>query len=171
MINEKYKTVVHYIIDSCEDPLKLGSTKLNKILFYSDSYMFFNTGKSITNDEYIKRQFGPVPKNILNVLKELEDEKKIVVHRVHNNHYEQTIFVSLAPPDLNKLTAQDVDTISYNSYHICNNYTARQISNITHNEIWEMADIGEVIPLFTVHADILGEIDENDIKNIEEALS
>ena len=34
-----------------------------------------------------------------------------------------------------------------------------------------MADIGEVIPLYTVHADKLGEIDENDIKNIEEALS
>ena len=67
--SEKYKAAVHYIIASCDDPIKLGSIKLNKILFYSDSDMFFNTGKSITNDEYIKRQFGPVPKNILEILK------------------------------------------------------------------------------------------------------
>ncbi len=169
--SEKYKAAVHYIIASCDDPIKLGSIKLNKILFYSDSDMFFNTGESITNDEYIKRQFGPVPKNILEILKELEDEKKIAIHKVRHGHYEQTIFVSLNDPDLTKLTAQDVDAISYNNYHICNDYTAKEISETTHNEIWEMADIGEVIPLYTVHADKLGEIDENDIKNIEEALS
>ena len=79
--SEKYKAAVHYIIASCDDPIKLGSIKLNKILFYSDSDMFFNTGKSITNDEYIKRQFGPVPKNILEILKELEDEKKIAIQK------------------------------------------------------------------------------------------
>ena len=59
-MNEKYKSAVHYIIDSCKNPLTLGSIKLNKILFYSDGEIFLRDKKSITNDIYIKRQFAPV---------------------------------------------------------------------------------------------------------------
>lgn len=50
-MNEKYKSAVHYIIDSCKNPLTLGSIKLNKILFYSDGEIFLR--EKIYNERHI----------------------------------------------------------------------------------------------------------------------
>lgn len=170
-MNEKYKSAVHYIIDSCKDPFLLGSIKLNKILFYSDGEMFLETNQSITNDIYIKRQYGPVPKNIFNVLNELEKDGKIAISKKKYENYNHTVFFSLKDVDFSLLNAKEVAILNYNKENICNNYTAKKISEETHNEIWQMADIGEEIPLYTIYASNLGEINEDDIKFIEEAMN
>ncbi|WP_038375080.1 type II toxin-antitoxin system antitoxin SocA domain-containing protein [Brachyspira alvinipulli] len=170
-MNDKYKSAVHYIIDSCQDPFLLGSIKLNKILFYSDSAMFIETNNSITNDVYIKRQYGPVPKNIVNILKELESEKKIAISKKKYENYNHTVFFSLEEVDFSLLSAKEVAILNQNKENICNNYTAKSISFETHNEIWQMANIGEEIPLYTIYASNLGEINEDDIKFIEEAMN
>lgn len=169
-MNEKYKSAVHYIIDSCKNPLTLGSIKLNKILFYSDGEIFLREKKSITNDIYIKRQFGPVPKNIINILKELEKEGKIAISKKKYDSYNHTVFFSLEDVDLNCLNAQEVDVLNAYRETICNDYTAKKISEETHNEIWEIAAIGEEIPLYTIYAANLGEINEIDIECIEKAI-
>lgn len=169
-MNDKYKSAVHYIIDGCENPLTLGSVKLNKILFYSDGEIFLKEKKSITSDIYIKRQFGPVPKNIINILKELENEGKIAISKKKYDSYNHTVFFSLADVDLTCLNAQEVDVLNAYRETICNDYTAKKISEKTHNEIWEMADIGEEIPLYTIYAANLGEINETDIEYIEKSI-
>ena len=46
----------------------------------------------------------------------------------------------------------------------------KKISEETHNEIWEIAAIGEEIPLYTIYAANLGEINEIDIECIEKAI-
>lgn len=170
MDENKYKTVVHYIINSCINPFKLGSIKLNKILFFSDADMYLKNKTSITGDEYIKRQFGPVPKHILDILGSLEKEKKIAISKEENNSYNRTIYLSLQNVDISNLKAEEIDVISYNRDVICNDFTAKEISNITHNEILDMADIGETIPLYAIYANKLGEIDETDIKIFENIL-
>ena len=68
------------------------------------------------------------------------------------------------------LNAQEVDVLSSYRETICNDYTAKKISEETHNEIWEMAAIGEEIPLYTIYAANLGEINETDIEYIEKAI-
>jgi hypothetical protein len=47
---------------------------------------------------------------------------------------------------------------------ICTEHTAQSISDTTHDKIWELAEIGEEIPYYTIFASKLGEINEDDIK-------
>ena len=68
----KFKSAVHYICDKASsDPSVLGAIKLNKVLWYSDVINYLITGKPITGETYIKRQHGPVPKDIIRAIDEL----------------------------------------------------------------------------------------------------
>ncbi|ACN85031.1 Panacea domain-containing protein [Brachyspira hyodysenteriae] len=170
--NKKYETIVHYIINSCDDIRKLGSIKLNKILFYSDCDMFIRKNKTITNDKYIKRQYGPVPKKILTILSNLEKKKKISIRKPSQNRlYDTTLYFSLTDDmDLDILTAEEVSILEHYLKIISNNYTAKEISEISHDRIWELADLGEEIPIYTIHASETEEINADDIEALSAAL-
>src|SRR5258707_6058665 len=80
---EKFKALVHYVCWSRKDDTsKLGSTKLNKILWLSDFVKYYRSGASITGARYVKRQFGPVPRAIMPVLAELESEGAVFTREV-----------------------------------------------------------------------------------------
>lgn len=161
---EKYKNLVHYICYICEDPTKLGSTKLNKILYFSDFLYYKINRKSITGETYIKRQHGPVPKNILLILDELYEEEKLISREVDYFNYKKKEFFTLIKPDISKFSAEEISLIDKVADIIINKHTANSISNLTHNQIWKLAEIGEEIPYYTVFATELDEINENDIK-------
>ena len=74
---DRLATAAHYVI-ARSPPEKLEAVKLNKVLWYSDLLNYRRTGKTITGAQsYIKRQFGPVPENIMPTLSQLEREQKI----------------------------------------------------------------------------------------------
>ncbi len=60
MNREKLKALVQYICFRCSDPSLLGKTKLNKVLYYSDFAAYVRLKASITGEQYVKHQFGPV---------------------------------------------------------------------------------------------------------------
>lgn len=70
--NSKLKEVLLYI--ASKDTSLTSSVKLNKILFFSDVEHLFRYGKTITGLTYRKQSFGPTPKGLVGVLKELENE-------------------------------------------------------------------------------------------------
>ncbi len=67
----KLKKLVYYICYCVSDPSQLGSTKLNKVLYYSDFGFYFKSGKAITWETYIKQQHGPTARDILGIEEEL----------------------------------------------------------------------------------------------------
>ncbi len=76
----KFKMLVHYICwRYSSSPSKLGVVKLNKALWLSDLSAYYALGRPITGTRYIKREFGPVPKPILPVLRELEEDGTLTV--------------------------------------------------------------------------------------------
>ena len=161
---EKFKTLVHYICARCIDPTKLGATKLNKILWYSDitSYRFY--GKSITGEIYKKHQFGPVPEHITSVIQELEKDKYIIIREGTFYSRSKKDYISLKNPDISNFTSKEISLIDEFIYTICNDHTAKSISQLTHNEIWELADIGEEIPYYAIWASSLGAVNADDIQ-------
>ena len=59
--NDKFKTLVHYIISKCTDnSIKLTTAKLNEILWQVDRAAYRDLGKSITNAKYFKRSQSEV---------------------------------------------------------------------------------------------------------------
>jgi hypothetical protein len=53
---------------------------------------------------------------------------------------------------------------------ICFNHTATSISLASHDRIWELAEIGDELPLETIFASDLDEVTEADVKWAKDAL-
>lgn len=161
--HQKLKALVHYICYRCHDPSVLGATKLNKILWYSDIVAFMKNDKPITAETYVKQQFGPVPKHILGIIDDLEAERVIAVRDAEVFGYQKKEYVALKPADINQFTAEEISIVDWAIDTICHKHTAESISLASHDAIWEMAEIGEEIPLYAVWASELGEITPKDI--------
>ena len=171
MRNDKFKALVHYVCDKCVGcPEKLGATKLNKILWFSDVLAYVSLGEAITSEEYIKRQYGPVPRTILQVLRELGDEKQILIREVGSYYYNQRLFLSLTEADETVFNTDQLEIIDEMIDWIVHEHTASTISRASHNEPWHAARIGEVIPHSAFFASSLGEINEHDIEWAQEVI-
>lgn len=161
---EKLKAMMHIVCNMAEDPSVLGRVKLNKVPWYADSMAFLLHGKSITGERYIKRQFGPVPARFMPAQRELEKEDKIVRGKVDYFNRTKEEFISMKEPDRSLFSADDMNIINMAFEHVCLKNTASSVSAETHNDIWELAEIGEEIPLETIFAAQLGEITEIDVQ-------
>ena len=159
---EKFKELVHYVCWKSEDPAKLGATKLNKVLWFSELNTFLRTGSSISGSKFVKRQFGPVPKAILQILDRLQDEQKIVIRDSDYYGRSKRDFISIKRPNLNVFSSEEISLVDKMINVVCEKHTAASISSISHDSVWEMAEIGEEMPLYTVFAK-RGEVTEDDI--------
>ncbi|WP_052316059.1 Panacea domain-containing protein [Desulfomonile tiedjei] len=149
---ERLKELVHYICDICKNESAFGATKLNKILWYLDTFAFLKFGKSLSGStKYVKRQYGPVPQRILTVLEELEAEKAILIEE--REYYKGIIrnYIVLKAPDEEVFTAEEKELINDMAQTVCRR-TAKEISDLSHNAVWETAKNGEEIPLYAVLA-------------------
>jgi hypothetical protein len=143
---DKFKVLVHYIIWKVGKRDRFGATKLNKVLWFTDARAFVLTGKPITGATYIREKWGPVPKQMMPIRAEMEREGLI---RIINSRgdYDHTKFTTLTAPDLSLLTEFEKETVNYWIKHIDENHTAASISEQSHDFGWEIAAMGEELPL------------------------
>lgn len=161
----KFKAMVHYVIWKCADGSKLGATKLNKILWLSDMKYYMLNGRPISGASYTKQQFGTVPKPIMPIREELESEGAIRIWRDRSfaGSHGKDVFLAKTRPDLSAFTADELSTLDYWIAHVCHEHTAASISEETHDYVWEIAAIGETIPMYAVFATRLREPNDEEI--------
>jgi len=142
MTQDRLSTTTLYVIARSQ-PDKLGAVKLNKVLWYADLIAYRRTGKTITGSEtYIKRQFGPVPDGIVSALKQLEREHRILIRNVDTPSGERREFLWLEQPDVKSFSPQEIDVLNEVMDWICNDESAKSISEKTHDALWEETEIG-----------------------------
>jgi hypothetical protein len=135
--------VAHYVIAHCA-PEKLGATKLNKVLWYSDVLFYRLHGRTITGQEaYEKRQFGPVPKNINGILHGLKAAGKIQERQNPTPAGPRREFVWLEPAAISNFSAEEVDILRDVMSQICDGHSAASISELTHDALWDETEIGQ----------------------------
>lgn len=166
---DKFKNLVHYVCSIAPNPKVLGATKLNKILWYSELNSFLSLGKPITGAKFVKRQFGPVAKATLPVLENLRSEGAIIIIDTEHFGKPKKEYISVRRPDLSSFTPEEISIITQVTEVICTRHTASSISLASHDDIWEMAEIGEDIPLSTVFA-VRGEVTEDDVAWADEII-
>jgi hypothetical protein len=159
----KFDALVHYICARCDDPSLLGATKLNKILWYSDAIAYLASGHPITGATYVKRQFGPVPRDILASRQRLVARGFLVERQAPFFNYAQIQFITLTPPDLSRFSADEVSIVDRVIEAICRGHSAASISGLTHDQVWEAAEIGEELPIYVILASRAGELTEGDM--------
>ena len=161
---EKFKELVLYICDQCcQDPDRLGKTKLNKILWNADKYWYLLKGESITGERYIKRQHGPVSEKLDGVLVELEREGLLRIDTIEYFDKEKFQYLPTRIPNVDFLASEELDFLNRAIEYVCNK-TAVQASDETHTEAWKISAIGEEIPLYTAVMEEPGELDESDME-------
>ena len=144
----KFKTLVHYVCSQSPNRLSLGKTKLNKILWFAEREAYLRSGKPISGVKFIKLPYGPVPEVIDEVLGQLEVENALFVRNSEWNGRPKKDFISRREPSLSGFTSEEVSIINKAISTICNEHTATSISKKSHDEIWELAEIGEELPLY-----------------------
>lgn len=171
MIEDRYKALVHYICSKCDDPSKLGKTKLNKILWRVDTLMYRRTGQTVSGARYKKLQYGPVPMEIETVISSLQANDDIVVKASRCYDYTKTDYIALTEPDTRLFSEDELRFVDFVMHDICNLHTAKSISEQTHDRVWEAAAMGEEIPVFAVLAANEGILTDADQQWVTQELS
>jgi hypothetical protein len=142
---DKLRAAILHVISSCE-PGRLGAVKLHKVLYYSDMLLFAVSGKVITGAAYRKRPFGPTCDAALSILQDLAKSGEIEIKQVDYYGYLKKEFVAKREPDTNRLAESEKSVLNEILQFVCNSNSAKTISDLSHDMVWDMVEFGETIP-------------------------
>ncbi len=96
----KYQNAILYFAKNLT-PYQLGKTKLAKLLYYLDFISYRDKGKQVTGTLYYKQEYGPLAKDLSEMIGDLVAEKKLKVDQVaiHNNEKQKDQIRTLKDPD------------------------------------------------------------------------
>jgi uncharacterized phage-associated protein len=126
----------------------LGKTKLFKLLYFTDVTHLRTVGQAITDAQYLKYPYGPVPVQGEFALKELRKRRFIRIQHLHfPNKQPVWEITALQHPDMTIFTAQEMQTI----YSVIQQYgddTAVTLSWKSHQELaWLITEDWRPLPL------------------------
>jgi hypothetical protein len=158
---QKLKAVIHEV---CAQTVsgELGKVKLHKILNFADMTTFVAKGAPLTGVEYQKQQFGPVAKHLGWALRELESEGRIEIRERDYFGFKKFDYRSKQPPEPDRLAEDERQLLTDIVGFVCGR-SAREISELSHNAAWEVAEIGETLPYFTAYLLAPCEVTDEDL--------
>jgi len=166
----RLKEAIHYISANSTPADRLGSVKLNKILYYADMLNYAEAGVPLTGATYVKRQRGPVPKQVLDAIDELKAEKRLIVEDVSIFDFVKRDFTPLGETDISVFNGTEIERIN-RAMKFVSPMTADEVSDLTHTIVWNAAEMGEELPYDAFFVSVLGEATEADTKAVEARLA
>lgn len=158
---EKFKNTVLYLARNGGSDV--GKKKLAKFLYFIDFTLYELTKKSLTEMNYAKRDYGPMPepKVFYSALDDLEKNEVIEIKKSNENLLEK--IVPLSDPDMkifNKEERTIIEQIA-EKYRLQN---AGELEKIAQSEPpYKMVEYGELIPYhLAFYRNSFGEMDLND---------
>ena len=146
---EKFKRAVHYVIWKAGNREGFGATKLNKVLWFSDARVYVIKGHPITGATYIRQKWGPIPKPAMPAREQLQQAGLIEIWTDQG----QTRFRAKSQPDMSSFKDYEIKALDHWIQEIDEHHTAQSISDKTHDYGWEIAKMGEEIPLYAILAE------------------
>ncbi len=149
MLNyQKIKNLILHIVTSCQNE-KEGITlfKLAKILYFIDFGYFAQNSKSISGIDYLKFQYGPVPRGLRDYIKLLEGDNLLERKTYITNDTEKEVLITQTGKYLDKeiFTEKEVKTIN-NTINGTRGLNSRQLSEETHyHQSWITTSTGNII--------------------------
>jgi hypothetical protein len=156
---EKFDTLILYVASQCPDPTRLGAVRLRKILYFADVLHYAKTGHPLTGATYIKWEYGPVPRELVDAERRLETRRALVIRRsAHPLGHPMTHYYVLSDPDLSRFAPEEISLVDELIRAICDDHTAASISAASHHHAWQVAEIGEELPYETIFVSRFAEI-------------
>lgn len=146
---DKLRELILYVSSRYADDERYTSTRLTKVLFWSDFEYFRETGQAITGSNYIRMPYGPMLERFQGILEAMETRGELRVRREHNGAYTQFRPFAGRSPKMSLFSPEELEVIDR---IIAENYgaTAASVSDVSHEFIgWQVARQGERIPYGT----------------------
>jgi len=147
----KLTELILYITKLCADDPFFGSTKLNKILYFSDFLAYGNLGKAITGVAYQHLERGPAPTMLLPVRSRMIERGDLRLDSLMDPFgYEQKRPVALREADISLFETRQLQLVTQVKVAL-SKASATEASNISHREVgWKTTKMKETIPYASI---------------------
>lgn len=146
--HERFDELVLYIAERTQNDSRFGSTKLAKVLFFSDLEAFRDLGAPITGAEYQKWAYGPYPPQLKPARKGLESASRARLIKGSNYQADRLVPTRIGPADIRAvgITAEQQAIVDVWIARI-KQETANEVSDLSHEHPgYLMVDDNEPIP-------------------------
>jgi len=145
-MTDRLATLIHHVTTLCE-PDKLGRTKLAKILWLSDVDYWRKTGRTISgSDDYRKDDYGPRHRRFYDAVETLKREGCVVTRPSLTPVGPRYELIPLTNPDVSIFSADEIAVVDRITAAVIK-LSAKEVSNLTHDDLWESAYDNERIPV------------------------
>lgn len=146
----KLKELIVYLAAKNANNPKFGKTKLNKLLFFSDFTAYARIGVPITGVSYVKRQFGPCPREMKDTTQKLIEEGRVVSQELTSGPYAGSRLVAIYDANIEVFTGPQIAIVDEMVERYWD-YSGRDISDVSHGFAgWDLACPDAEIPYYTV---------------------
>ena len=146
----KLKEMIHYIASTIPEE-KLGKTKLNKILWFSDREAYLKLGHTISGGTYIRMPRGPVADSLNAALFSLEADGILTTISEYHGEYSKYTFHSLTQPECKCISNEETQILDSQIKRLAD-LTAKEVSELSHDYTWDLYENGEPIDMVAVLA-------------------
>lgn len=130
---KKYKNAVLFFAKKIQNGT-LGKLKMMKLLYFLDFDFFEKNGRSITGDEYLRFENGPVPRMGEKILKEMNGKEiKITKRKVAEGYNDQQHIEALAEFDVNVFEKEELLMLEEIASK-WEKFTGTEMKNASHGE-------------------------------------
>ena len=138
----KLRELILYIADKYVDAPKFGMTKLNKTLYFADSYWYKRTGKPITGVKYMRLDNGAVPQRMKYLLEKMVDNGDIIIKtNPLPRKYTQDRVIAKETPNLDQYFTPSQIAWVDKLIELLWDESAEEVSEASHGIAWRVYDI------------------------------
>lgn len=106
---EKLAQVLLYVLHQTSGKQNVGETVLNKLLYFIDFDFYELHTRSLTGETYMKNRYGPTSKNLVKLLREMEQRGQIKQTKQTSPDYVQHKFTPLVECQPDFFSPQELD--------------------------------------------------------------
>ncbi len=159
---DRFRNLVHYICWVCDNPRTLGVKRLGRVLWYSERNVYLETGRWLSGATYLRQQGGPHPRPLEPMLQELEAGGAIA-RRVADRSDDFDLLFAVRRPDLSQFRPEEISIVEAVIRVVCLDARGAVAHQAAHDQVWQIARIGEPLPYYTVFAGRPGDLLPADI--------
>jgi uncharacterized phage-associated protein len=138
-----YNAILFFLEKSAHPTL--GKVKLAKLLFFTDALAYHSTGRTITDEEYIKLPLGPVPENFDLILSSMENDGLIEKRIRPTLKKDQETYFPCMKINFNVFLKKEIAIMSEVIDIFRNKYTD-ELVELSHKLLpWDIIEVGEQI--------------------------
>ena len=158
----KFRALVHYVCWVCEDPRLLGPVRLGRLLWYAERNQYINSARLLSGATFVKRPYGPSPRALEAVLRELEKDR-IIATRIRQGDWTASEYFAISEPDISSLGSEEISSLERAIRGVCFDEGTSIPHRSAHDRILRVAAMGETLPCYTAFAGQPGNIVERDV--------